>query len=67
MVKILIENSKSQNWVEKEIQELNEAGITNLVDMLKYWLNHFKSAKYPVSKFVQFKDNFVNTVEKLGY
>lgn len=67
MVEILIKNSKSEKWVEKEIQELNDTGITNLGDMLKYWLNHFKNAKYPVDKFIIFKNNFVNTIEKLGY
>ena len=66
MLKILIENSKNKKWVEKEVQEFNDMGITKLGDMLKYWLEHFKSAKYPVSKFKLFVKNFSETTNKIN-
>ena len=66
MLKILIENSKNKKWVEKEVQEFNDMGITKLGEMLKYWLEHFKKAKYPCSKFKLFMNNFIKTTNNIN-
>lgn len=61
-LKILIENSKNTKWVAKELEEFaDENGFTNLQKPLMYWLNFFKSSKYPAKKFKEFMSNFIKT------
>ncbi len=67
MLEILISNSLNENWVQREVEEFNEAGITQLNEMLRYWLDHFQGNNYPYEKFYDFRTNFENTVKQLGY
>ena len=62
MLNILLSNSKDRKWVERELEEFSDSkGYCNLKDVLMYWLNFFKKSKYPVKKFIEFKNNFLNT------
>ena len=58
---IMINNSTDRKWVEREINELYDAGYNTLRKVLTYYSEVFKHNKVGIKKFKIFANNFLYT------
>ena len=58
---IMIVNATDWKWVDREIEELSDAGYDTLNKVYKQYSEIFKHNKIPTSKFVKFITNFHKT------
>ena len=58
---LMITNSTDWKWVEREIEELSDAGYDTLNKVYKYYSEIFIHNKVPTSKFKKFITNFHKT------
>ena len=58
---LMIVNATDWKWVDREIEELSDAGYDTLRKVLTYYLEIFKENKVSAKKFKLFANNFLYT------
>ena len=58
---LMIENATDWKWVEREIEELADAGYDTLNKIFKQYSEIFINNNVPISKFEKFVTNFYKT------